>query len=270
MLFAPATQAATIAYWDFDGNANDATGNGYNLDRKVDTGSAYTGVTIVNSVPNPDPAADAANGDSLLTNDASYATGQDSTGVGPWQLGPNSSFTMEMWAQSFGPGFVVTNRGKGTGGTDGGSEKLDGWGLRMVNTGGKDLKVQANGPSGNTEVAQTFTSVNFGNRNHIALVWDHDAATDGELRLYVEGSLEGTIAGHSGWTSPFGGALSFGARELNGDDGFDETQWGGRIDEARFSDEALAPGAFLVPEPAAMTLMVAGGLAMFSRRRRCA
>lgn len=176
-------------------------------------------------------------------------------------LQPTSGFTAE--AMIDGGGWVVFGKQIGNGTRNSYQIEVRFGQLRfqLTDTDIRDHFVTAPAPSGRGP---------FNGFHHVAGSWDGST-----MRLYTNGVLVGS--------APFAGMLGYDANPfLIGADndsalgGGPVCCWfGGRLDEIRLSDQALAPGRFIIdpnpiPEPSAWTLC-AGGLAALAlawRRNR--
>lgn len=106
----------------------------------------------------------------------------------------------------------------------------------------------------------TASNVAYNTWQHFALVKE-----PGGYQVYIDGLLIADEILPSVTDGPysFAGTALTGDRTIGGDDG----TFRGWIDEFRISDTALAPDQFLiVPEPAAVSLLALGGLAVLSIR----
>ncbi len=167
---------------------------------------------------------------------------------------------------------VASTLGTGTGliGRDvGGTGSFTGTGNSMIATfqrgdGSMGIKID----NFQTDVAAgTFSADTW---HHLSFTWDRNTgAGDGVIRLYVDGSdVGGTTAGT--WDSfTIADAARFG-KELVGTRYFI-----GSADELAIWDRTLSAGevdaqytAAIVPEPATMSLLALGGIAMLRRRKK--
>ena len=252
---------ATIAYWDFDSDGTDlegtggSTGTGHHLTLIPHNASAaHQAITLVDSVPNPDSVADAANSGSLRTFNGAYTTGTDPNGTAPsvfaeygdFRFNNDASFTFETWFQKFegtDTQFIATNRGNNIAAAG----NFQGWELK-IQGGGDDLGVYVTGSTSSADDVELLVTdaITDGIDYHVAVVWDHLAnGGDGLISLYLDGTLIGSVAGDPDWSFARGGHFSLGAREADGDLMWDEGIFNGWLDEARFSHAALSPSEFL-------------------------
>lgn len=250
--------AGTLAHWRFEeGSAGGtASGSGSVLDSAGSNhGTAFGGPVYSSDVPvSPLPS-------NLLSLDldgtGDYVAIPDPTGA----LNGTGGLTVEAWlkaeagAQSDSQSLIVDHSHGWTDST--------GWALQS-NPGHLTIAfVVGNGTS--FPFATTTTNVFDGEWHHIAGIYD-PTATGAEVKIYVNGVLEGTAAG----------TLVGNSRDVN-----IGSSWGGgsrrrylngQVDEVRISDMALEPTQFMntVPEPssfAAIFTLCLTGLVIGRRRR---
>ncbi len=271
-------QAATVGYWEFDGDdpviGKDAVGN---HDFIPITGVVGASGLRVDPVPNPDATLpfDGQGDDSASNPKATWFTSGDAMYVpndsdpalhdDTFDLDPTKSFTIEGWFRPYASGLVVGNQhASGTfPGTGQLGNNFKGW---RVNTlgGGSTLAFHLDGAAGGGSAVELNAPSIVNELQHFAGVMD---VLNGEIRLYIDGDLKDTAPIPAAWGFHRGGALAVGARDL-GDGTFASLKYAGAIDELRYSDDALAPNEFLnAPEPASLTLMSLGLLAVIRRKR---
>ncbi|MBT8044390.1 MAG: PEP-CTERM sorting domain-containing protein [Verrucomicrobiae bacterium] len=263
--------AATVAYWNASAGANqktltDLAGGDHNL-ASPSTKFSASGVNVApNPVPNPDALTTGGSG-SIFINSGTAA----SVSSGDFEMTSSSSFTFEGWVQiqTGGGGVIAGDRHQSNG--------YDGWYL-VASANKLQFYANTGGAVGNsvTSTADIVTATTATDGfHHFAAVWDHDtgAGNVGTMSLYIDGVLQGTVdhdvvdynsntfglAGRDAGTS--GSALVDGLLTA-----------GSRLDELRFSDQALAPSQFLnavpVPEPSVAALIGLAGLGVLLMRRR--
>ena len=112
--------------------------------------------------------------------------------------------------------------------------------------------------------ATTATTVADGTWHHLAIVVPNATSTLGDVQYYLDGSLVGTFTGTTGIVTGIG--------PMRVGDGYQDTgrDFKGNLDDVRLYDEALDATAIaaLVPEPATMSLLALGGMAMLRRRKK--
>ncbi len=251
--------AALVAWYPLDGNANDASGNGY------DGTVVGTGLTFAQ------PGANAATGQST-----SFAgTGHIDV---PWNAALNSQdFTVTMWANASAAGggsfrSPITNRDD----VAPGGAFRHGW-IIYNNNAGLWSFWNGGGTSGDGgwNVANG-PAVTTNTWNHIAITYDSGTNTK---QIILNGSIVST-------TNP----VAFSPNDSGLPDGFtheDEDihiggggddgtgfRWTGGIDDVTIWDTALSAAEVdvirlnSVPEPSAFGLIALAGLGLILRRRR--
>lgn len=255
----------TVAYWQLDesnGNLVDVVG-GNNF--TAGSGYAHSQSALVGTVPNPDATAGAANTSSIdfsTTTGAALLTGASND---PFELLFTRSFTFEGWIQhNISDG---SQSGIEQFAGDRHQSSYTGW-AAWVN-GGK-LQVYFDMGAPNVSIQGT-TDLDDGNAHHFAIIWDHSNL---EFSLYVDGNQEGSMTGDTGdLSNPSNYNLSddpfaLGARSTGGGT-YNNNPLNGRLDELRFSDQALSSSEFLnaVPEPSAALLSLLGLLILLRRKR---
>lgn len=149
-------KSACVAYYSFDGNSNDATGNGNN---GTDTSIAYSAVGALLG----QAATFAGSSEVLIADNTVFHFGTGSFSVSLWIKTTAVSF-QQIWAgrnAGSGPQIYIMNTGK-------------------INTDGV-------GTGGSTSTA----SINSGSWTHVAVVWDRPNSL---VRTYINGSADSTIA----------------------------------------------------------------------------
>lgn len=268
---APDPVTGTITYWQLDessGNLVDVVGSPQTLTGA--TGLSY-GQPIVapNPVPNPDagPFTSGTTDDNPSAIDFGGASRGASIADSAFKMTDDSSFTFEGWLQhniddGSQEGLEVVGGDRQSSSVAVGGGTFNGW-VVWINNGRLTFYAQF-GPNESpvTANAGSTTEIDLDSAHHFAAVWDH---INGEMRLYIDGVLEGAAAITPGDYTPY--AFGLGARAF-GDNIFDNNILNGQLDELRFSNEALAPSQFLnAPEPASLALLCLGAL-LIGRRGR--
>lgn len=257
----PAT-ATTIAYWNSVSGRTmtDLTGNGYDL-TQASGGNAFVNSAANLStlpLPNPDGAISGGSGSIFLNN---HSTAAHTSTVAPFQLTSASSFTFEGWLNGSGvTGVIAGDRHQSSS-----PSSYLGW--YLVISGSGSINFYAN--TGSIAQASGTTAVNDGDSHHFAATWNH---LTNEMSLYIDGSLENTatLSTVNSYTTT---AFAVAGRSTSGTSYtstlLDNASNQVRIDELRFSNQALAPTEFLnhVPEPSTALLSLLG-LALLLRRHR--
>jgi hypothetical protein len=278
--------AATIAYWQLDETSGALLDeiNNYDL-AQGGTAASYGQTVLKDPVPNPDagPFEDSSNpkDNAKSINFASagyysYADGGDDQ-AGPLDIKTNASFTFEGFFNIPDPGAGSTDLGV-IGGTRSytgviGLGGYDGW-MVWVRPGGylgfiiddEDGGIIDFSPESLADPSP-YATVDDGQTHHFALVWNHDGGTNsgGKMSLYLDGSFYGAeddidLRGSDNVYN--NDDFAVGNRSASNSKPFP-----GRLDELRFSDEVLEPKDFLIPEPSALVLLLAGLIAVVVRRR---
>jgi len=168
------------------------------------------------------------------------------------------SLTVEAWIKSDGGvGYPMVAVGKTSYGT-----KHNGWSMIVFDDGRLEWEVR--GPGSESIVIKEPAGLLDGQWHHIAGVMDRD---EQEIRAYVDGALLGTP---EPWTLGDVDLDGSQATFIGRRDGSWPNYFKGSIDEVRITAAALAPSAFLVPEPSTFILLSIGalGLIVFGRRKR--
>jgi hypothetical protein len=243
--------AAPIARYTFNGNANDTSGNGFNL---ATTGSVVFGSATVNSV-SLNTATVTNNSDGNLAA-VSYLS----------RTGGFAGLTLDTHSLAFwANGAVMSNSFND---------------IASVSNGGSiGYEVQTNNGTNANDRVSLFASSGAPAANTSAVgsegTWNHYAVTAaaGVLRFYVNGSLVGTGAGGgpSGTLSDlwlFRGSTynSPTARGWNGSIA-DVQVYGSTLTNADVASLAATPGS-AIPEPSSALLLTAATAAGLLARRR--
>lgn len=247
------TSAATIGYWELDGDNIDAVGSWDLSDSAGDSASANTSTKA--TILNPDsstPWNGGTGGDDSATNPASenFSANRLSYTASTFpQFKQSQGFTIEGFIQPTASPLtkqtVVTTRTSASG--------VQGWEVYRHSNGAIYFGVLTNGFGANAQIGGTTVPLN--EWTHFAAVWDPSTGVDGELRLYLDGDLEYSAGGNPGFDDDGeGGELQIGGQRAESPrDLFD-----GQLDEFRYSDTALAPSEFLnvaVPEPSTLSFV---------------
>lgn len=274
MCLAGVANAGTVAYWRFEDGAlgqvaagnsgeeafnntiTDSSGNGNHLR----TYATYTSPSYIATVPGSAvPGTGASNFQSL-----DFAPNRDIyTGAGSTLVAvPFTSFTIEAYVTFDTLGSWQTFIGRDDSGNPGqgtGAESL--FYFQAMGDGSNKLRVQA--------VDSLNTIHNVPSISALAVnTWYHAAAVSNgtTMELYLDGVLQGSTAFTGGLYNPTqdtNWTIGRGQYAGNNGDFFD-----GKIDEVRFSDDALSASQFLnVPEPGSVMLAVLGVCMSLKRRR---
>lgn len=299
VLIAGHASASTVAYWQLDEsgtNYTDAVG-GHTLTRLTGTQTTLRGP---DPIPNPDSSTfttgtPAANPFAETNPSASLV----STSASAFFHMGATSFTLEgYFRNAAAPGtesglqFIAGDRMPSstsytTGSPLNNGSNFGGWMVNMSN--GKIQFFAQNGVAG---PGQPTVSINSVTRyddqafHSFAVVWDAAADPDanagngiqGQLSLYVDGTLQGSVAGLGSLVSggqTYSDTFAIGARRVGTGptNQLNNSPWLGQLDELRFSNTVLSPSQLLsytvaIPDPAALPAGLALlGLVAFQSRR---
>ena len=256
---AAVTAGNLLAFYDFNGNANDGSGNGANATLAGGAvisadGAGYSGIAGDTSL-DLGASGNAARADATV--DFSSATGGNIMSVSFWQYDIGNGFGGNVSTTAFG---AVSSSGGGARGFQAHTPWSDG--TLYFDHGGACCG------GGNRLTTSLGTSL-LDDWAHIVL-----QVADGNKQIWINGTLASEQAAGAVAIPSFTGQLMIGAQPDITGNGL-----GGRIDEfavwnAALSPEdisALAGGAstqsILVPETSSGIFMLLGGLAMLRRRR---
>ncbi len=246
-------KADVIAYWRFENNLNDSSGNSHNA-----TGG--TGFGYSSNVPGGtiNPGA--------LSNANSYIQGTGTTTVAAHIDLSNTfsygNFTVEAFvylnsgARNFNSLLANLNSGNSTG---------------IYFSVGTSLSSDVAGYNGNGVLSDVTRGSGLSTNTwyHVAWVGTYQPNNGTALQFYVDGTAVGSAQffarGTSGDTAVH--------INMGGDDwriGGPSNNFNGLIDELRISNAALAPGQFLnaIPEPGTLTFLGTGLFLLFLSKRR--
>jgi len=256
---AAVTASNLVAYYDFNGNANDGSGNGANA--TLNGGASISADGDGQSGLVGDSALDlGASGNSAradATVDFSSATASNSMAVSFWQYDIGNGIGGNAATTAFG---MLSTSGGGTRGFQAHTPWSDG--TLYFDHGGACC-------SGPNRLTHGVGLTMLNGWNHIVLQVDN-----GAKEIWVNGVMENSQATGAAAIPTFSGGLMIGAEPAGTNNGF-----GGRIDEFAVWDtalsaddiSALAGGAatptILVPEPSSSLLVLLGGLTVLRRRR---
>jgi hypothetical protein len=266
--------AGTVAYWRFEDGAlgqvaagnsgeeaynntiTDSSGNGHHLR----TYATFSAPSYVATVPGSSvPLTGASNMQSL-----DFAPSRDIyTGGGSFfPAVPFTSFTIEAFVNFDALGSWQTFIGRDDSGNPGqgaGAESL--FYFQAMGDGSNKLRVQAVDSLNTLQNVPTISSLSINTWYHVAAV-----SNGTTMELYLDGVLQGSAPFTGGLYNPAQDTIwTIGRGQYAGNNGdfFD-----GKIDEVRFSDDALSASQFLnVPEPGSALLAVLGACMSFRRRR---
>ncbi|MFT4547064.1 MAG: hypothetical protein ACI9UA_001406 [Pseudoalteromonas tetraodonis] len=250
--------AALVAWYPLDGDANDASGNGYN------------GSTIGTGVTHAQAGANAATGQST-----------DFSGAGhidvPWNAALNSQdFTVTLWANADAAGGSFRSPISNRDDVAPGGVNRHGWIVYNDNAGNWSFW---NGGGLNTAGGWNVANagaVTTNAWNHIAISYDSVTNTK---EFYLNGALVSTTnpIGFSPNDSSLADGLTHEDEDMHiggGGDAGTSFRWDGRLDDVTIWNTALS-GAEIdnirlnsVPEPAALVLIGGAGVGLILRRRR--
>ncbi len=263
--------AATVAYWNFDEGtpgqffsenpADDLSGNGYSMQGFSSTfGPAY-------SAAGDTPTGTGLSLDTLTGGRDGYTTDAGINGWAPEQWTIEATVALDNASgfrtvigrdgSSFGgplSNFYLQKFADGNGG-------LGSWRVDFSTAGGQSITIDTPfAPVAGTYYQLAVTSDGTNARFYVNDLSGSAGYTEiGSVALTGGTAADNALASNgSNWT--------FGRGWYNGSfvDHID-----GRMDEIRFSDEALAPGQLItIPEPSGALLFGLGSLAMLRRRRR--
>lgn len=238
------TSGNTLAYWELDGNG-DAAAGGQTL--TAAKGEFDQNTTIYAAISNPDTTTPWAGADNATVNTSSLnfdgqTVLQYSSGNSPYQFKRSSPFTCEAYIRpTGGSGSTIIF------GTRDGFSGWLGWYLRY-DTVSKRLNLYHVHASGTTNIYSTSNVLPLNEMKHVAMVWDPDTDTNGQIRLYVNGTAVLTYNGQAYWDDErlCGWNICVGGRVA-------DDPWGfvGQIDEMRWTPAALDPVNFLCGTPTA-------------------
>lgn len=234
-------QAALVDYYQFENNLTDSAG-------RMDGSERGTTMTYV--------AGPSGFGQALSFNgtDNYVVIGADSTVLNGNQM------TLALWMYDNQPSTVDHFPGLITRAWN--TTDLNDWTFRRYNFDSYSIYDTAQfgiGPS-YSATATTMTEASLsGQWVHLAVTYD-----SGEVTYYVNGVAAGGYTDASTTLTTTWAAIVL---------GLDKTQdrfFNGAMDEVRIYDNALSASevAALIPEPATMTLMLAGGIGFFVRRKK--
>ncbi|MDA7881930.1 PEP-CTERM sorting domain-containing protein [Akkermansiaceae bacterium] len=262
---ATVTVGNLIAFYDFNGNANDGSGNGadasLNLGAVISADGTGYSSAIGDSALDLGPSTGGTAGtaaNAFATVDFSSATASGAMAVSFWQFDLGNGAGANFSSTSFG---IVSSSGGGTRGFQAHTP----WGndILYFDHGG----ACCTGPNRLTDPAIGTTLLD--GWHHIVLQVDN-----GSKEIWVDGALVASQATGAAAIPTFTGDLMMGAEPAGTNNGF-----GGRIDEFAVWNSVLSPDditalaggagtqSILVPEPSSGILMLLGGLALIRRRR---
>ena len=175
------------------------------------------------------------------------------------QIGATDEWTIEAM-------FSCTNDGsRGAIIANNGSSGLPEWWIRV--RGDTDGAIQSYFEDGDGAVisAEHGSGYNDGEWYHLAVVFDRDDTTPTTVTVtnYINGVPLGSV------TVENMDAVGDGTRdiEIGEFDGTGAVHFEGMMDRVAISNETLAPGSFVIPEPATLILLGLGSIATLRRKR---
>jgi hypothetical protein len=294
---APAANAGTVAYWQFDND--DLSPSDGTIEPSVGAAATYTltrtNHTVANeltsstsqfgpTIPHPDTTpgftgTPSTNNGSILSvkDKSSYLTAAAGSDVG-FNL-VNNTWTMEGWFQlgsaptqgnpTADSNFNVLFNTRSAKGIlfdvrlkSGDPTKTV---FNLFVAGSTAANASANTP--NVQFTPSTGSISTGEYHHYALTYDSAAGTNGRFEVFYDGTSVGTYDFTSNITQSSVDGGDLGLVRLAGRGGTTNS-FGGNIDEWRLSDTVLTPSQMLIPEPASAGLFGMGGLLLLARRRQ--
>ena len=247
------TATNLLAYYDFDGQSNDQSGNGANA--TLNGGAALTGAGRIGGGLDLGVSGNAARADANV--DFSSSTANNATAVSFWQYDIGNGAGGNAATTVFG---MLSSTGGGTRGFQAHTPWSDG--TLYFDHGGACC-------AGQNRLTHSVGTSLLDGWHHIVL-----QVSGGSKEIWVDGVLVNNQATGAAAIPTFTGALMMGAEPAGTNNGF-----GGRIDEFAVWNTtldsnditALAGGAvtssIIVPEPSTSLFALLGGLLIFRRRR---
>jgi hypothetical protein len=289
---------AGVFYFEFDENGTDAYDSyngsifkgGYWKLKRV--GGSRSANEAVDEIPNPETGktfSHPVSTDGATDNDSSVLDPRFYAETSEFQM-RNVRWTFEGWFQNdtqgnlpgWDPSDQYPSRQTIAATRSGLNGDSYGWYLTMW--GNRHLRVLINSTAGETTLisTDTFADTAF---HHFALTWDPNDGTNGRVKLFIDGALQGSVEGRGqplyddddGYTSRY---FTVGVEEGGTAENFAHNQWDGRLDEFRYTsggDAAVETWQFLngsgeppvvqapIAEPASIGLL---GLALLGLRKR--
>ncbi|MEX1087837.1 MAG: LamG domain-containing protein [Phycisphaeraceae bacterium] len=262
--------AATIGYWRFEdspGFTADSSGNGFTL---ATNGTAPTQITKPAAFPTPVPGNGLPNAESASFGGAGHFTAADNA-----LFSVGSQFTIEAFISSSD---YSTTAAQILAAQYAASSNNRAWHFSLT-TGGVLRLGLSSGGTGATEVTTLSPyTLDDGDDYYVAAVFDGTLAEANRITFYIKNLTDnGPIlsqAASSAISSVFDSITSFtigGAVDMSAGGGNRNDRFTGAMDEVRWSNSALTQSQLLIiPEPASLALLIAGGTLLLPSRRRIA